>query len=311
MNRPFAVMAAEQKNMVRPAGPTFAELLPKFLLYAEYDLKLAKRTAVKYKESLLWVQRHLPDVNGPAELCRDNIIFLKKNIQDRGAGASRVNSIIFALRKFLHFCNQVENITTLDLSELKPVRLPKREVIILPDAEIKQFMDSMNLNDRRDLRMRALAELLLSSGLRISEALSLNRGDIDWKNSEGMVIGKGNKQGKFYTTDRAKEFIDLYLETRKDDCPALFVTFSKHPIRLKQFDLSKLFKRYAARAGIKTKLTPHIFRHTTASILRREGADISDVQRILRHENVATTSRYYLHIDNAAIKAAYKKFLKY
>jgi integrase/recombinase XerD len=172
-------------------------------------------------------------------------------------------------------------------------------------------MASIDVQDRRGLRTRALMEFLLGTGLRIFEALSLNRDEIDWKKQETKVIGKGNKERKVYITDRAKEWVDAYLETRKDDCPALFVTFSKNPIRLKQFDLSKLFRRYVKKSGIRTHVTPHVFRHTAASIMLRNGCDIRYIQEILGHSDIKTTVKYYIRVDKAAVKAAHKKFLKF
>jgi len=310
INRPFAVMADERNSVVK-LGPTFKELLPKFLAYIEFDLKLAKRTAGKYEESLVWAQRHLAGVNGPAELCRDDIISLKRKIQERGAGASRTNSIIFALRKFLDFCNKVEKITTLDLSEVKPIKIPQRDVIIIPDDEIEQLMGSININTRIGMRMRALMEFLLGTGLRIFEALSLDRDEIDWNKQECLVIGKGNKQRKIYISDRAKKWVEAYLKTRKDDCTALFITFDKKPVRLKQFDLSKLFRRYVAKSGIRTHVTPHVFRHTAASIMLRNGCDIRYIQEILGHADIKTTVKYYIRVDEAAVKAAHRQFLKF
>ena len=159
--------------------------------------------------------------------------------------------------------------------------------------------------------LQTLVEVLLSTGMRISEALSLSKEDIDWENKEAMIIGKGNKQRRVYFTDEALDWIKIYLLRRNENNPALFVTHSGIPVRLKKYDISKQFKFYSKRAGIQKKLTPHVLRHTMATTMLNNGADIRMIQQILGHSDIKTTAKYYLGVDQKAVKESHNKFLRY
>lgn len=289
---------------------TFEELIPLFSDYVIYDLRYSPKTAKKYSESLHWILRDLPQVKYPQDLTLPVITELKKRTLLRGAKECRVNSILFPLRKFLTYCNEVYQLTTINPKDIKPMKIPKREVSYLKQEEIEQFIGGMNTATLPGLRMRTLVELLLSTAMRISEALSIDRNDIDWEGKEVTIIGKGNKQRTVFLNERAISWLQMYLLRRKDDNPALFVTFGK-PKRLEAYDLSKQFKHYAQNAGLKKKVTPHILRHTAATIMSHKGADIRIIQQILGHSDIETTARYYLGTDKASLKEAHAKFLKY
>lgn len=289
---------------------TLEQLIPQFADYIVYDLRYSPKTAKKYTESMQWIMRDLPHLRYPKDLALVAITELKKRTLLRGASESRVNSILFPLRKFLTYCNEVHQIATINPKDIKPMKIPKREVLYLKREEIEQFLKGMDTTTLPGLRMRTLVEVLLSTAMRISEALSINKDDIDWEGKEVTIIGKGNKQRTVFFNDRAISWMQMYLLRRKDDNPALFVTFGE-PKRLAAYDLSKQFKHYAENSGLKKKVTPHILRHTAATILSHQGADIRVIQQILGHSDIETTARYYLGTDKASLKEAHAKFLKY
>lgn len=289
---------------------TFQELIPLFADYVVYDLRYSPKTAKKYSESLQWILKDLPQVVYPQDLTLPAITELKKRTLIRGAKECRVNSILFPLRKFLTYCNEVYQLPTINSKDIKPMKIPKREVSYLKKEEVEQFVKGMNTTTLPGLRMRTLVELLLSTAMRISEALSISRDDIDWVGKEVVIIGKGNKQRTVFLNDRAISWLQMYLLRRKDNNPALFVTFGK-PKRLEAYDLSKQFKHYAENAGLKKKVTPHILRHTAATLMSHQGADIRIIQQILGHSDIETTARYYLGTDKASLKEAHAKFLRY
>lgn len=289
---------------------TFNDLIPLFADYVIYDLRYSPKTAKKYSESLHWILRDLSQVKYPQDLTLPIITELKKRTLLRGAKECRVNSILFPLRKFLTYCNEVYQLTTINPKDIKPMKIPKREVSYLKQEEIEQFISSMDTTTLTGLRMRTLVEVLLSTAMRISEALSINKDDIDWEGKEVTIIGKGNKQRTVFLNDRALSWLQMYLLRRKDNNSALFVTFGE-PKRLSAYDLSKQFKHYAENAGLKKKVTPHILRHTAATIMSHKGADIRVIQQILGHSDIETTARYYLGTDKASLKEAHAKFLRY
>ncbi len=317
MQASIAVIAKE--NLEQRASNTitdplavsdFAVLIPKFIDYLKYEIRNSSQTIVKYEECLYWFIRDLPHLFSPADIQLDDITTLKKKMASRGCSEARINSVIFALRAFLKYCNQDLNITTINPKSFRPMKIPKRQVVFLTKEEVNQLLDNLNINDIRDLRMRALMELLLGTGMRITEALSLNRQDIDVVSKEMMIIGKGNKQRTIFLTDRALEWIQKYLAKRKDTHEALFVTFGTVE-RLARFDLSKQFRFYANRAGIRKKVTPHVLRHTAATIMLQNGCDIRYIQELLGHADIQTTAQYYLGTDKSALKEAHAKFLQF
>jgi integrase/recombinase XerD len=289
---------------------TFEQLIPLFADYVIYDLRYSPKTAKKYTESLRWIMRDLPRMVYPQDLTLTDVTELKKRILLRGAKECRVNSILFPLRKFLTYCSEVHQLATINPQDIKPMKIPKREVDFLKEDEINQFVSAMDTSTATGLRMRTLIEVLLSTAMRISEALSINRDDIDWEGKEVTIIGKGNKQRSVFLNDRAIGWLQAYLLRRTDDHSALFVTFGKAK-RLAPYDLSKQFKHYAEKANLKKRVTPHTLRHTAATIMSIKGADIRVIQQILGHSDIETTARYYLGVDKQALKEAHAKFLNY
>src|SRR3989338_11063412 len=160
---------------------SFDELWPKFMAYAKYDKQFAVETLQKYEECMKWIRSDLPHIHGPTFLQPDDILTLKRKMQERGAGPCRINSIIFTLRSFLRFCREVEHLNAINPSDIKPIKKPKAEVVYLSVAEINQLLDSIDLSKIYGIRTRALMELLVATGMRISEALSLDKEDIDWE----------------------------------------------------------------------------------------------------------------------------------
>lgn len=159
------------------------------------------------------------------------------------------------------------------------------------------------------LRFRVLVEVLLGSGMRISEALSLNRNSIDYDKGEAKIIGKGNKERTVFFNQRSMDWVKRYLSLRTDNEPPLFIT--QYKTRLSKVDVPGYFKRYVKKSGITKKLTPHILRHTMATNLLFNGCPISHVKEILGHDRLETTCRYYLGLDKTKAKEAHGRFLNY
>jgi len=153
-----------------------------------------------------------------------------------------------------------------------------------------------------------LVEVLLGTGMRISEALSLNRQDIDWERKEAKIIGKGNKQRRVFFTDRSLYWIQRYLKLRQDSHEAIFIT--RYPFhRLKREDVWRFFDRHRRMARIEKKLTPHILRHTVATNLMFSGCPLAHIKEILGHARIDTTFRYYLGVDQEKAKEAHQHYL--
>jgi integrase/recombinase XerD len=295
---------------------SFARLAPEFLLWAQVELSFSQESVAKYGECLkqVWLavgEKHVSEFN------KVDLLGLRVKWVAKPLSASRQMSLLLALRRFLLFCRDEKGITlSFDPAEIKPPPRPRREVGFLTPEEVENFISSIPLVTYKGgvhhagLRLRAIVETLLGSAMRISEALSLNGDGIDWKRREARIIGKGNKERTVFFTDRALRWIKRYLESRSDDCPALFVCQNGRT-RLKRDDLWRYFDRHRKLAGIKKRVTPHIMRHTAATQLLFNGCPIGHIKEILGHERLETTCRYYLGLDHRAAKAAHQKYLRY
>ena len=157
-------------------------------------------------------------------------------------------------------------------------------------------------------RERALLEAFYSTGTRLEELQQLNKDDIDWIDMSARVIGKGNKERVVYLSIRAAYHLKQYLESRKDDCPALFVTERKPCRKLGHRQIQKDIKNIGARAGFGDKVHPHVLRHTFATLLLDNGAELSEVQHLLGHESPVTTQGY-TNVTEEKKRAAHKKYL--
>ena len=301
-------------------GPRISELIPMFLKHGEFELSFSPQTVFKYGECLSFIIRDLGDLP-VTKVSLAHITELKQKILTRGAGEARVSSMVFALKSFLRFCKDNLELEVLPYQKIKSPKRRRREVVYLTNEEIDQFVKSIQYKNvwvrnqkanpyRLDgLRFRTLVEVLLGTGMRISEALSLNRESINFEKKEAKIIGKGSKERTVFFNDRCLEWVKLYLSQRKDSCPQMFIT--QRGGVLSKGDVNKLFQRNSKKAGISKHITPHILRHTMATNLLFNGCPISHVKEILGHDRLETTCRYYLGLDKAKAKEAHSKFLNY
>jgi integrase/recombinase XerD len=286
-----------------------SELTEDFLEYARYELNFSPQTIIKYKDALKCFARDIGDKDVET-LEVQEFVKLKRVMMHRGVSEARISSVVYAMRSFLSYCRSFLNLNTLNPKQIRPPKRFKREVIFLTKEEIERFLESINEKTWNGFRFRVLVEVLLGTGMRIGEALSVNRKDIDWEKREAKIVGKGNKERRVFFTKRSLEWLQKYLESRTDSHPAIFVT--KPPVnRLHRDDIWRFFKSHRLKAKIHKKLTPHILRHTVATNLVFNGCPIVHVKEILGHERLDTTCKYYLGVDKEQAKKAHRQFLNY
>ena len=182
----------------------------------------------------------------------------------------------------------------------------------LTNGEIQQVLDAIKTETFTGLRLRALIEVLLSTGMRISEALSLKRMQFDAGRTEAEIVGKGKKRRTIFFTQRCRLWVQEYLNRRIDDHPNVFVT-TGYPVRPlgPREDISRFFQNLKTKAGLGKKFTPHILRHTFCTILRNNGADISIIKDLAGHQDIQTTARYYLGKNKDVLRRAIAQCLDY
>lgn len=242
-----------------------------------------------------------------------HFISLKARMGNRGAGASRIASIIVGMKCLLQYAREVLGLRVMDLTAVRAPKAAIREVTYLTQEELAQFVAAIRLqNWMGEPRVsafcfRALVETLLATGMRISEALALDRTSIDRTAKEAVIVGKGNKQRTVFFTDRALEWLEKYLALRKDSNPALFLT--ARSTRLTADTVGRSFGRVRTWARLDKHVTPHTLRHTTATNLLANGCPIGFIREVLGHQRLETTCRYYLGIlSRADTKKAHEKY---
>jgi site-specific recombinase XerD len=190
---------------------------------------------------------------------------------------------------------------------------------VLNDEQMKRLFETQDLNKRSGIRDRAILETLFSTGLRVSELVHLNVDSVNLESGEFSVMGKGRKLRTVYLSPSARDWLRRYLSTRSDAFTPLFLRYSGksmevndvlgESLRLTTRSVERLVKKYTLRSGISVDATPHTLRHTFATGLLREGADLRSVQELLGHSNVSTT-QVYTHVTNKQLKDVHKKFHK-
>ena len=292
------------------SGQKMSELIEGFLDYARYELNFSPNTVIKYRESLKSFIRHTGDKEVGQLEVRDFVI-LKKKLMDNGIGEAYISGLVFAVRSLLNYCRNFLNIHTLDPKQIRPPKRFKREVIFLTAEEIERFIDAINTRKITSLRFRAIVEVLLGTGMRISEVLSLKLKMINWERREAKIVGKGNKERTVFFTKRSLEWMRKYIERRSDGFEYVFVTNGRIPRKLGTGDIWRYFGAARKRAKIEKKVTPHILRHTVATNLVFNGCPIVHVKEILGHEKLDTTCKYYLGVDKEQAKKAHRDYLNF
>src|SRR6266571_8831584 len=207
---------------------TIRELMPYFLGYGKVELRWASGTLEKYEDAMGWVIRWLGEIE-PGRIAQQHILLIKTQCARRNVGPSRIAHILAALKAFLRFCQLAAGIQTMDVKEIHFPRIPKREVTFLTPDEIQQYVGAIPVRtgprsfNLKWLCFRALVEVLLGTGMRISEALSLKRSSINFQTGEATIIGKGNKERVVFFSPRSLNWVKEYVLRRQDRGEALFV----------------------------------------------------------------------------------------
>lgn len=291
-----------------------------FLEYLEIEKGLSLKTVRNYDHYLSRFFE-FSNITKVAQISEDKIrefrIHLNRQLGVKTKGQSQStlkkntqNYHLIALRTFLKYMMK-RGIETMTPDKIELAKISQRSLDLISVEELSRLLNAPEGDDVSALRDRAILELFFSTGLRVSELASLNR-DLDLSKDEFSIRGKGEKVRVVFLSEDAKDMIKKYLKARKDFDEALFVQFSKNKsdkknARLTPRSIERLVKKYAIKAGISKKVTPHVIRHSFATDLLQNGADIRSVQMMLGHANIATT-QIYTHVTDAALKEVHKNF---
>lgn len=290
---------------------TVAQAFEPFLIHCRVERQHSAETQTKIRECFRsWILPHFGDLT-LTDIKPVHVLSFRQAMSAKKLSIARQYSLLMALKLFLRFCRTVLEANCIDPAIIKLPRRENPKVEYLTNEEIEAIRESTDNSRLLGIRTRALFEVLLASGMRISEALSLNRDSISLNAKETLIIGKGGKTRTVFFSEDALKWICKYLVLRRDANPALFVTYGDSPKRLSRGDIPRFFKALGKQAGLEKRVTPHLLRHTFCTNLRNNGADISLIKELAGHQDIETTARYYLGTDTKTLREAVSKYLSY
>ena len=303
------------------------EAVLRFLEYCELDKNLSQRTIKMYGYYLSffqdWLIKNYQDENFEVEKINEEVIrsfrlFLSRNYKNPFKGPLKRQTqdyFLVALRSFFRYLlKQKLKVLPPEMIELGKQR--DRTIKFLLPEELEKLFNAVDTSTVMGLRDRAILEVLFSTGLRVSELVSLNREQVNLDLGEFGVIGKGGKARVVFLSKRAKEWLKKYLDKRNDPYSPLFIRYSgpkpkegltAEKLRLSVRSVERMIDKYRKKAGILFRIGPHVLRHSFATDLLSHGADLRSVQEMLGHKNISTT-QIYTHVTNTRLKEIHEKF---
>lgn len=259
------------------------------------DIKVSKITSQTISKWRQWLNRY-------------------KSEDGRIIGKATQNYHLIAMRSFLKYLAR-RDIESLAPEKIELASSTRPQVSFLNIEEVTMLFEAIDTSDVMGLRDLAIVELLFSTGLRVSELAALNKDDLNFKTGEFSIRGKGQKDRPVYLSESAAAVLSKYLEAREDDYAPLFIhyrgtksDFNKGEYtRLTVRSIQRIVERYAKKAGIAKHVTPHTLRHSFATDLLTNGADLRSVQSLLGHSNIVTT-QVYTHVTDPQLRKAHKEF---
>jgi len=298
-----------------------------FLEYLQLERNASPRTCANYNFYLLRFAK-FSHISTPKEITSEKVkkfrLWLNEQGNNKGEGLKKTtqNYHLIALRSFLKYLSR-NDIETLAPEKITLAKQEERQVSVLEEDELERFLEGPTAEKSDDIaaiRDKAILETLFSTGLRVSELAALRRDKLNLKKDEHTVRGKGKKLRLVFFSNTARQWIARYLQKRHDFSPALFVRHDrasslgrsdehdqKEAESLTPRSIQRIVQFYARLAGITKRITPHTLRHTYATDLLMNGADIRSVQSLLGHASI-TTTQIYTHITNRQLKDVYHAF---
>jgi len=299
----------------------------RYLSFIEVEKNYSKFTIRNYSHYLKifrdWFEKHYAQEyieKLTSDMVRRYRLYLKhfEGSQGKHLSPTTQSYYVIALRAFLKYCSK-KGIKTLSPEK---VDLPKGEdhaIKFLDRDQVERLLTSPDTSTMSGLRDRTILEVLFSTGLRVSELAKLNIDKIDLKEREFGIIGKGRRARVVFLSERATDWLNRYLATRVDPYQALWIRIPKsgewdpamggERARLSVRGIQRIVEKYRRSAGLPIKVSPHVLRHSFATTLLQQGADLRSVQEMLGHKNVATT-QIYTHVTNPQLKQIHDKYLK-
>jgi site-specific recombinase XerD len=296
-----------------------SDLIMDFIEYLEVERGRSQKTAENYHLYLERLIEFMGDEKVSAitpEIVRKWRLWLNRYQNNSGEKLSTItqNYHLIALRSFLKYCSK-RDIKTLTPEKIELPKIVRKQVSFLSVEEVERLFGAVDAASVRGLRDLAILELLFSGGLRVSELCNLDRDHINLKRREFMVRGKGQKDRPVFISPESAASLEEYLDARTDNAKPLFINYSGAKTgddrgefrRLSPRSIQRIVAGYARAAGITKHVSPHTLRHSFATDLLMNGADLRSVQSMLGHSNIATT-QIYTHVTDPHLREVHQKF---
>ncbi len=294
-------------------------LITDFLEYLELERNASQKTIQNYDHYLKRFLEFSGDIS-PSQIDQTLIkkyrLFLARFTDKDNSPLKKVtqNFFLIAVRAFLRYLAR-SDIQSLSAEKIELGNSDPSPIKVLDEASLVRLLKSPNLKTKSGLRDKALLETLFSTGLRVSELASLNSDKINLDRREFSIVGKGGKERVVFLSDEAVFSLGEYMKSRKDNFHPLFIRLSKktnletdpEKMRLSTRTIQRIVEKYVKLAGLSVKATPHTLRHSFATDLLINGADIRSVQEMLGHSNISTT-QVYTHVTNRHLQDVHKAF---
>ncbi len=274
------------------------QMVDTYLLHLKVERGLAKNTLDSYRRDLKKFVGYLRrnGINTLNEVDRRMIMSFMEDLHNQHRAPATISRNLAAIRSFYSFLTQESLVKANPTTELDAPKIPKRLPNVMTVSQVAILMEQPNGNNAAGLRDKAMLELLYATGIRVSELVDLNLVDVNLEMGFLRCLGKGSKERIVPMGKSAIEAIDAYLQKgrgkliRNSEDQAVFVNI--HGGRLTRQGFWKILKKYVRQAGFQGDITPHTLRHSFATHLLENGADLRAVQEMLGHSDISTTQIY-------------------
>lgn len=303
----------------------FQSYITDFFEFLEIEKNVSRLTIRNYRHYLerftAWFSSWKTPPYDPSHINQEVIrryrVFLSRYMDGKGITLARVtqNYHLIALRSFLKFLVR-QDIKTISSDKIELGKAESKSLKFLNHEQVERLLSQPIVSTPQGLRDKTIMEVLFSTGLRVSELVKLDRNNINFKTAEIGVIGKGGRPRVVFLSVRAIEWLQKYLVSREDRYKPLFIRFAgRNPdpaqrdesFRLTVRSVQRIVGKYCRKAQLPVTITPHGLRHSFATDLLTNGADIRAIQEMLGHKNISTT-QIYTHVTNPRLKQIHHQF---
>ncbi|MFH1243954.1 MAG: tyrosine-type recombinase/integrase [bacterium] len=306
--------------------PTLSACIDEYLEYLTIERQVSPFTIRNYKFYLLkfaaWLNKYYPDTDltdVSSKMLKTYRVHLAQTKDNRGKYLAPVTQgyYVIALRSMLRYLIR-QDYTVVSPERLELPKGKEHSIKFLDFAHVEAMIEKADTTSIQGLRDRVIMETLFSTGLRVSELVSLNKTTINLESREFGVVGKGKKIRVVFLSDRAAQWIERYLRERDDHYHPVFIRQSGarpeiddpkagEKLRLTSRSVQRIIAKYGRLAHLPMAMTPHVMRHSFATDLISHGAGLREVQEMLGHKNIATT-QIYTHVTNPQLKSVHEKY---